>query len=288
MARYTYALIDGVMRQTAIRDLYSKKEPLQTIPLYINTPYKENYDLGPILVSALDGSSLINEIKQSWTNSTTIIHSNEYLQTIADHLKQLITVTDETNSKALFRFADPLITWYWLNSYKQNALPDIMGPINTWRVPVPIAKWQQSTIEWQTFENPQTEPLGIKLDYLNEPQVEALNQAAAFKLKNEIYETCIEIMPNFFENQPESKISQWMDLQHKKATEFGVISNRSYAMWYVMAMEFGNDFATKPQGIYQSWLTSQPKYKGLPAEVNIQHFFDERIQPSEAVAMEIA
>lgn len=78
-----------------------------------------------------------------------------------------------------------------------------------------------------------------------------------------------------------------MDWQHNKATVFGAISNRSYAMWYVMAIEFGNDFATKPQGIYQSWLASQP-YKGLPAEVNIQHFFDERIRPSDIVTMEIA
>lgn len=288
MTQYTYALIDGVMRQTAIHELYSRKEALQTIPLYINTPHKDNYDLGPILVAALNGSSLINELQQiEWIKSTTIIYSSEYLSKVAEHLQKLITVTDETAITTLFRFADPLVTYYWLKSYQANALVDIMGPIDKWQIAKPIAAWQQPTIEWEIFTNPKQEPVNFQINYLNEPQVNALEEASAFKLKNEIYQTCTQIAPQFFKNQPEQTITDWMDKRFREAKSFGALSKRTYAMWFVMAMEFGNDFATNNQGHYQQWLTENTQNKGLPPEANLQTFFDNRPQIETPVVMEI-
>lgn len=277
MTLYTYALIDGILRQTAIQELYSRNEPLQTIPLYINTPYKDNYDLGPILVAALDDSTLINEIQQSWTNSTTIIQSSKYLQVVADHLKQIIMVTDSTGSNSLFRFADPLVTWYWLNSYEQNTLTDIMGPIAQWQVAKPVTHWNEQKIDWQIFLNPNTPPLGLTINHLNQPQVDALEEAQKFRFKNRLFDWLKNSKSDFFQGKTPEQIELWMDYNFKEAQAFNLISELSYAIWMELSLDHGVDFASQPKGLYQQWLIDNPKIKGLPNEVKIQNFYDDLI-----------
>lgn len=272
MSQYTYALIDGVMRQTAIKDLYSRKEAIQTIPLYINTRYKDNYDLGPILVAALEGSNLITDIKQNWVTSATLIQSDQYLQTIADHLKQLITVTDESGTQSLFRFADPLSTYYWLNSYPQNALPDIMGPISHWQIAIPCHSWQQPMTQWQTITNPNTPPLGFTINHLEETQENALQQAADFRYLDKICQWLKTQNPKALANKTEDQITQWLEQTHQNAKANNLTTELSIALYIDLCADYGQDFISQEGGQYQQWLTNNTSQKSLPIDLKIENY----------------
>lgn len=271
---YTYALIDGVKRPMAIKELYTGKEPIQTIPLYINTPYKDNYDLGPILVAALEHSNLINHLTKEWFDSTTLIQTNQPLSKIAEHLQQLIVTTDETAVESLFRFADPLTTWYWLNSYTDEALVDVMGPIEQWKVPIPVADWQPQQLKWQTFIKPQNKPLGFTINYLGEPQEEALEQATEFQFKNKIYHWLQKENPSILQNKTPNQIADWLQDALTEAKAFNLISERSLVMWIDLTADYGANFATDTKGLYQQWLTDNPKQQPMPAEIKIQKFYE--------------
>lgn len=269
----TYALIDGVMHRNAIKELYSRQEPLQTIPLYINTPYKENYDLGPILVACLEGSNLMSEIKQNWQTSATIIQSDKTLSVIAQHLQQLITVTDDSGTESLFRFADPLTTWFWLTSYQPNALADIMGPISQWQVAKPIPDWQEQTTGWQTFTKPENVPLGFQINHLDEQQEEALQLAADFRYQNKMYHWLQKQNPKLFANKTPDEITDWLKNSFIQAKANNLISERSIAMWIDLCADYGLDFAERQDSLYQKWLLANPEQKRLPIEVKIQKFY---------------
>lgn len=274
MAQYTYALIDGVMRQTAIKELYQSQEPIQVIPLYIGTRFQDNYDLGPILVASLDNSELINKLQQEWPESTTILQSDQYLQVVADHLKQLITVTDETGSNALFRFADPLTTWYWLDSYQNNIPQEIFGPIATWQVIKPIPDWQQPTTEWQTFTpSENTKLTNIRLDYLNEPQVKALDKAVDFRFKNKQYHLLTKKHNNPFKDKNEAQITDWLNENITEAEKNQLTTHRAIAIWLDLITDYGKDILTQPEGEYQQWLAQNQQQKPLPLAVKLEDFY---------------
>lgn len=274
MTQYSYALIDGVMRQTAIKDIYESKEPIQVIPLYISTRFQDNYDLGPIIVSALEGSTLINKVQQGdWPESTTILYSNEPSAVVAKHLRQFITVTDEANSNTLFRFADPLTTWHWLNSYPTNALVDIMGPIATWQVQRPQYQWQTTGPQWDTFTHPNTAPLQFKINHLSDPQTKALDQAADFRFKNEQYLLLIQKPNNPFQEMSEQQITDWLNQTVAKAEANNLQTERTIAIWLDLVADHGEDFLKQPEGTYQTWLANHPQNKLLPLEVNLESFY---------------
>lgn len=274
MAQYSYALIDGVMRQTAIKDIYKSKEPIQVIPLYMGTRFQDNYDLGPILVASLNGSLIYKLQENDWPTSTTILTSDKTLTTVAEHLKQFIEVTNDTGSNSLFRFADPLTTSYWLSSYPENALVDIMGPINTWQVATPSSAWSKQPTKWQLFTNPKTEPMKFRLDYLNEPQMEALNQVASFRFKNKIYQWLALENPQILADKTSEQIDQWIDISLAQAEAFNLTTERTIAIWVDLCADYGQDFINSKDSLYQQWLTENTQYKALPADIKIEKFYE--------------
>lgn len=272
---YRYAVVDGVMRQTAIKDAYKIKGAIQVIPLYMNTRFQENYDLGPLLIATSDNDSsyLVNTITQQWSDSASIIHSNESPLVIAEHLKQFITVTDDSGSNALLRFADPLITWYWLQSYQQSALPDIMGAITQWQIPMPHADWDQQPRQWLTIENPKTERLKFQVNYLSSEQVTALDQAAKFRFKNKLYHS-LKVKPNSpFQQNTATQIGQWLDEILTSAQTNYLTTERSIAIWADLVMDHGVDFLNQPAGDYQRWLAKNKQYAPLPIDIKVEQFY---------------
>lgn len=283
MEQYSYALIDGVMRPNAIKEIYRFKEAIQLLPLYINTPYQGSYDLGPILVSVLNNrSNLINTLQKDWTDSATIIQSFEPPQIILSHLQHFITVTDESQSQALLRFADPLITYYWLTSYPENALVDILGPIAQWQIAKPIPVWQTREIQWQIIEKPVNKaPIQLTLNYLNQPQLDALEEATEFRFKNKMYQWLINEKPQLFTGQTSQQIGQWLTTCYQEAKAFNLISERSVATWITLCADYGQDFTQIEKGPYQQWLMRYPKNKALPTEVSIQHFYAYTVEQAD-------
>lgn len=280
MTQYTYALVDGVMQQTAIKDLYKTKEPIQVMPLYIGTRFQDNYDLGPILVASLENNSqLINRLQQTCSNSTSFITTEQPLSTVASHLKQFITVTDESGSYSLFRFADPLTTWYWLDSYQNDIPSDIFGPINIWQVINPVADWYTPTSQWQAFTSRKEASLnGVRLDYLNEPQVKALDNAANFRFKNKLYQWVHDVRPKVLHNKAPEQITQWLDQILRGAQEYNLTNQRSIAQWLDLSIDYGIDFAVQPTSEYQQWLQQNNQYKALPNDLKIQNFYQYIVQ----------
>lgn len=273
MSHYTYALIDGVLHQNAIKELYKSKQPIQVIPLYMGTRFEANHDLGPILVAELDGSTLIDTLKNTWTDSVTLIHSDHYLRDVATHLSQFITVTDETGSHALFRFADPVVTWYWLHSYEQNALPDILGPIAAWQIQCPQNAWQTEQTQWDTYTNPNTALLQLKINYLNEPQTNALDEAADFRFKNKQYNLLIDKANNPFQDKTEQQITDWFNQQLTQAKANHLTTERTLAIYLDLVADYGQGFLADPESNYQQWLAENPQSKPLPLDVKIEQFY---------------
>lgn len=273
-----FLLIDGALRQTAIKDLYANYQGLKIMPLYIGTPYHDNYDIGPILVGNFNQTNLRNEINQyDLTITASIIESTQDINTIAEHLQQFLVVDDEAGSHALFRFADPLITWYWLNSYGEQVHSQIMRPIKQWQVIKPIPHWQTNkTPQWQTFTKAENSiKLQTPINFLLPPQTEALSKANDFRFKNRLYDWLKEHKAHAFENKAEDQISYWMNYCYEEAEAFNLISERSFAMWFELSADYDYDFATRNEdNPYKEWFTQNPREKGLPTEVTIQNFYD--------------
>lgn len=114
-----FLLLDGVLRQDALRWLYGAGEPIEVIPLYNGTRWDGVKELGPILVGLDSHSSLLGEWRSSLNlqRQASKLQSSATLNDVADHLSQFITITDNLGSYSLFRFADPLVSSYWLGSY---------------------------------------------------------------------------------------------------------------------------------------------------------------------------
>lgn len=286
MAQYTYALIDGVMRQDAIKEIYTFGEAIQVLPLYMNTSYQDCYDLGPILVSVLNSNSNLITTMQSWTNSTTFIQSSEPPHIVFSHLQQFIIVTDESQSQALLRFADPLVTYYWLNSYEKNELGNILGPITQWQIARPIPAWNNQETQWQLIERqPDQQSVSLNLNYLNQPQLDALEEATVVRFKNKIYQWLSNEKPLLFINYTPEQIEIWLSSCYKDAKAFNLISERSIATWINLCADYGQDFAQTSTGLYQQWLRKYPQNNRLPAEVNIQSFYDYIVEQCEQTSI---
>lgn len=278
MTLNSYLLIDGALRQTAIKDMYAYGEALQIMPLYIGTPYGDNYDIGPILVGNTSQSDLLESFQQfEWADAASLIKSHYNTQRLFDHLRQFTTVTDESGSHALFRFADPVVTYYWLNSYDNRFINAILGPIAYWQVRQPKAIWHtDKTPLWQFFTiKDQSITRDTAINYLDEPQVKALEAANDFRFKNKLFTWLSEQKAFIFEGKTESQITYWINYCYEEAGVFNLISERSYAMWMELCAEYGHDFASRAQdNLYKNWLTMYPQYKKLPVEVTIQKFYD--------------
>lgn len=271
MTLHSYALIDGVKRQTAIKEIYTSKEPIQVIPLYMGTRFQDVYDLGPILVASINGGIIQKLQQDDWPKSTSFITTEQPLSVVAEHLKQFTTIQSEAGSEVIFRFADPLVTYYWLNSY-DDPLSNIMGPIQTWQVAKPQQAWYPDELEWHTFTNANTPVADFPLNQLGDPQMRALELAEGNRFNNKLYLWLVKENPAILEGKTPDEFSIWLNDAVNGARDFNLNTERTYALWVDLCADYGQDFATNPKGAYQQWLTDNPEQKKLPADVKITNF----------------
>lgn len=269
----TYALIDGVKYPNAIKQLYSKPLLLQVIPLYINTPYQEMYDLGAILVAELNGSTLINEVMRNNYHAATIIHSNEYLAVVADHLKQLITIKNPTGNEIIFRFSDPVTTWHWLNSYSNELLADVLAPIQKWQVVRPTPNYtNQKAIIWDEFINPLTDKKGIQINDFGSPQYEALDSAYHYKLKHKMYDLINKLSSSYLDSFSDEQIDSFLEERIRSAKNDNVVTEQGIASWLAISLIYESNFTHDDKGYWQLWLAKNPIIKPLPIDIKLEHF----------------
>lgn len=272
-------LIDGVLRPDAIASLYQRGEPLEIQPLYIGTRWQELHDLGPILVSIQGSSNLIGETYQSALHQADacLMSSSAQINVVANHLRRLIAPPDVLGGKGLLRYADPLVARYWLGSYQSKHLDAILGPIDAWHVPKSEHSWEVvKRPEWQSFhrESPPLEWVDAYAQ-LGEVQLNALDQAARWRLKERLHLSLEQNHPEALTLIPKSQMTQWFDDRLDEAKAWGLASERSLAIWVEYSLRWGAGFTQRPDEPYQNWLARTPNALKLAPELRIQKMDDD-------------
>ncbi len=269
-----FLLVDGVLRQDALQWLYRSGESIEVIPLYNGTRWDGVKELGPILVGLDSHSSLLGEWQSNphLQRQASKLQSSATLNDVADHLSQFITITDNLGSYSLFRFADPLVTVYWLSSYPPSAYQSLLGPISEWLVPLNPPSWDPSqAVEWQSYRpKPNSPRLEGKLNHLADDQVQALEQAYRRSFKERLYDWMVAAYPQALTGLGEQERGQWLEQRLLDAEAWGLVNERSIAIWLERCACWGNDFAMRPDSPYQAWLARTPDAQKLAPEQRIQ------------------
>ncbi len=273
-----YMLIDGVLRENVIAELYSRDEAMEIEPLYLGTRWGDTYDLGPILVAVSPQSSLMFEARNNlgWLGCASFLLSDKGLRAVADHLREFICVSDGAGSRSLLRFADPLVAWHLLGSYAALQYSHLLGPIAEWAVAVVPEKWRpQSEPQWRRFTAEGHLPRAFDRSFMDERQEAALQQAYHWRLKERLYDWLKTYAAEPLQHRQSLDWDVWLDGRLQSAEQAGLISERSIAIWAMLSLEQGDDFASNPETPYSQWKAREPQALGLPAEVNLQTFFNE-------------
>lgn len=270
-----YLLIDGALRPEALVGLYQRHEMFEIDPLYMGTRWTDLYDLGPILVKPLPGSTLLSDwlVDQALWADSTLIYSEAPFQDVAEHLRQFINPRDCNGGEGLLRFADPLVAHFWLSSFPGNH--DLhLGPIQHWWVAKLKQAWEpRSQPAWQTFSGRAT---GSQLDnhctLLGADQMLALEQTEYWRFIGRVHAWVSERDPSFFLGMSSLQITDWLDSTGKAGLAWGLFTERGLVIWVETCADDGQDFATRPQSFYQSWLTLDPANARLSPEARINAF----------------
>ncbi len=273
-----YLLVDGVLRPDALTALTQLDASLEIEPLYLGTPWAELRDLGPILVAINNSPNLIDETlrSKSWQSDATLLESDASFSEVAEHLRRFIAPPDVLGGNGLLRFADPLITRYWLDSYQDAQLDAVLGPINSWYVPENPHSWELSQVPvWRNFFRVTAHAEWIDvLGKLGEEQLTALEQAGRWRFMEQLYQSFEQSHPQHLARIGEKHLSQWFNDRLNQAQDWGLSSERSLAIWVEYSLRWGDDFTSRPDDPYQQWLARTPDAHRLAPEIRIQQMDD--------------
>lgn len=278
-----FLLIDGVLRQNALQWIYQSGDVREVEPIYMGSRWDEAKDLGPILVEPESGAVVLSDIRhnRALQSQASLLTSEAPLHTVAEHLRHFTTVTDNYGSQSLLRFADPLVTWHWLDSYSQQSYGALLGPIATWQVAVQPPSWAPSgAIQWRHYQAlPGSTILdGHSLNHLADEQVEALERAYRQRFLERLYDWLAREYPQALAKTSELERGIWLEQRLSEASAWGLINERSIAIWFERCACWGSDFATRVDSPYQDWLRDNPEAQKLPPEMRIQALDDSYLQ----------
>lgn len=276
VAGQSYLLFDGVLREQLLPWLYLQDEPLEVEPLYARTPWRELADIGPVLVQPLSPNGLMMNFEGDPTlqDSASVLRSKASIAAVADHLRQFIEVSDTLGSESLLRFADPLVAQHWLASYGPQVLSAVLGPIDEWRMAAHRGRWQnRQHTEWLSFHSsePTTSSSPFRLSHLEEPQIQALEQAYQRRFADRLDSWLEQAVPDFREALG-SRWGDWLTGQYQVAQAWGLTTERSIAIWLELHARLGDGVCSAEDGRYAVWLTDNPHMKRVPPDARIQAF----------------
>lgn len=270
-----YLLIDGASRPGALVGLYQRHEVFEIDPLYLSTRWKALYELGPILVKPLSGSALLSDwlVDEALWADSTLIFSEASIQELANHLRRLITPPDCSGGSGLLRFADPLVVHFWLSSFSGSDNLHL-GPIQHWWMVKPKQAWEsRCQPPWQTFSGRDTGlPWDNRYALLGPQQVLALERAQYWQFLGRVHAWLSERNPSFFLGMSGLQVTAWLDSSLTAGLQWGLATERGLVIWMEACADDGQDFATRPHGRYNSWLTLAPAHARLPPEARIDAF----------------
>lgn len=276
MSAQSYLLFDGVLREQLLPWLYLQDEPLDVEPLYARTPWDELADIGPVLVQALSGNALLESFERDLTLQAcaSALRSKAPMLTVADHLRQFVRVSDTLGSDSLLRFADPLVAQYWLGSYSSEGLTTVLGPIDEWRLAAHRPRWRmQEQPQWLRFysSEPAALSLSLKPGHLEEPQINALDQAYQRRFADRLDSWFEQSQPDFREALG-GRWGDWLTRQLQAAQAWGLTTERSIAIWLELHARLGDEVCSADNGLYAVWLAGNPQVKAVPPDARIQAF----------------
>ena len=272
----SYLLIDGALRPDALVGLYLRHELFEIEPLYMDTRWKDLYDLGPILVKPLPDSALLSGwlAEESLWGDSTLIYSQAPIQQVADHLRHFINPPDCRGGSGLLRFADPLVAHFWLSSYPASSDAHL-GPIEHWWVAKPRQHWEpKAEIPWQVFSGQASQATWDERNaLLGEDQLVALDQAQHVRFIARVHEWLDELNPQFFAAMSSEQISEWLSSTLQSGLAWGLVTERALILWAEACVDLGQNFIS--QSVYQNWLSNELN-PPLPPDIRIKAFDEYR------------
>jgi hypothetical protein len=110
---------------------------------------------------------------------------------------------------------------------------------------------------------------------MDEKQEAALQRAYHWRLKERLYDWLQVYATEPLQHRRSLDCGAWLDDRLQSAEQAGLISERSIAIWAMLSLEQGDDFASNPDSPYSQWKIREPQTLGLPVEVTLQTFFNE-------------
>ncbi|WP_018917407.1 DUF4123 domain-containing protein [Vreelandella zhanjiangensis] len=264
----THALIDGVRYPDALKRLYRRDDVEEIEPLYLATRWSDLAEHGPIVVK-LKRQGLLSEANDSQDNTLyralSFINSQADTGQLSRHFRRFITFKGAAGQEQLLRFADPLVTRLWLESYAGALLPSLMGPITTWWVAHWSPNWrEQRTFSWQAFQRSDDSSSGNARVVSNSAQApdflpmahaqyDALEAVAHWQLKERLTDYFNEHARTAWHALPAQYRGQWLDARLAQAKAWGANTHRQLAIWVDLSLHWGNDFSTASDGLYHRW-----------------------------------
>ncbi|WP_339651836.1 DUF4123 domain-containing protein [Halopseudomonas pelagia] len=274
-----YLLLDGVLYKQALLRLYGREDDLEIEPLYAGTPWHEVADLGPILVKPGPRSALLSEADTApeWQGFAAMLSSSAPMVDVARHLRLLNKITDAMGNERLLRYADPLVAWFWLNSYGAAGLKRILGPLTEWHLSAPNCSWlPQPSARKHTFSSladADAEPV----QKLGQAQMTGLEKAYRWQLKERLYAWLQQHQPVDLARISKEHIDAWLDERLMSAEAFGLTSERSIAIWCALSLRHGNDFTAANNGAYRQWSVRQTGRPLYTADQRLQQYYQESV-----------
>lgn len=269
-----FVLIDGVLRHDAIPRLYQRGESLEVEPIYLCTRWAELHDIGPILVAVRGPSMLIDETCQTTDQvaDASLVYSHASLRVVADHLRRFIAPTDILGRNGLLRFADPLVTRFWLSSYQGVHLDAVLGPIDAWHVPENPHSWEPTgMVKWQRFLRTAAPPEWIDgHGLLGQAQLDAMDRAARWRFIDRLHDHLQQSHSQRLAKIDAGLLTQWFDDRLDEAQAWGLTSERSHFIWIKYSLRWGAGFTLGTCEPYQRWLASTPAALKLLPDSRIQ------------------
>ena len=271
-----YLLIDGALRPDAVVGLYQRHELFEIEPLYMDTRWKDLYDVGPILIKPMPDSALLSEwlVEESLWSDSTLIGSQASIEQLAKHLRHFINPPDCRGGSGLLRFADPLVAHFWLSSYPASSAAHL-GPIEHWWVATPTQHWEpRANNPWQAFSGQGCQATwDERTALLGEDQLVALDQAQRMRFIGQVHDWLAERNPQFFIAMSSEQISEWLNSTLQGGLAWGLLTERALVLWAESCVDLGQDFIS--QSVYQNWLSN--KWNGrLPPEIRVKAFDEYR------------
>lgn len=272
--RANFLIIDGALRPGAIAGLYQRGEPLEVRPLYLGTRFRELHEGGPILASLSASSSLIRETYQRdfYRPDASLFYSSASINTVASHLQRFITPQNMCGGQFLLRFADPLVTLHWLDSFKGPALDTVLGPIEAWHVPEHPHSWvRPPSPVWRSFTRAAPAPGWVEAPaQLGDGQHSALDRASRWGFRERLHRMLEQNYPERLALIDKTRLAQWFDDRLDEAQSWGLFSERGCAIWTEYSLRWGQGFTEDQSGPYHQWLDHMPEALRLAPELRIQ------------------